>query len=71
MAEIHSFHGKLAGESNESPSLLVYTLIMHCVAMEEKDAWSLTKTKSWLTGLMPRHQPFINSMDASGMVVLA
>ena len=44
---------------------------MHCVVMEEKGAWSLAKMKSWLTDYIQRHQPSVNSTDASGMVVLA
>ena len=56
MGEIHSFLGKLAGGLNASPSLLVDTFIMHCMVMEEKDAWLLTKTKFWLTGSILRHQ---------------
>ena len=39
--------------------------------MEEKDLWLLTKTKSWLTGSIPKHQLSVSSMDASGMVVFA
>ena len=70
MARIFSFCGKLAGGSNTSPSLLVNRFIMHCVAMEEKGAWLLTNKKSWLTGLILRQEPFINSMDASGRMSL-
>ena len=33
--------------------------------------WLLTGKKSWLMGSILRHQSFINSTDASGMVVLA
>ena len=70
--QIHSTHGKLAGGLNTSPSLVVGTFIMHCAAMEEKGAWSLTGTKkSWLIGMTLRHQLSINYMDASCMVVLA
>ena len=71
MGGIHSSCGKIAGGSSPSPSLVVGTFITHCAAMEEKGAWSLAKTKSWLTGLMLRQQLFINSTDASDTVVLA
>ena len=65
------FFGKFAVGLSTSRSLLVGTFIMHCAVTDEKDAWLLTKTKSWLTGLIVRCQLSINSMDASGMVVLA
>ena len=47
------------------------TFIMHCVAMEGKGVWSLTKKKSWLMDTTLKPQPLVNSMDANGMVVLA
>ena len=65
MEGIHSPHGKLADGLNVSPSLLVDTFIMHCAVMEEKDAWLLTKTKSWLTVSILKHQSSVNSTDAS------
>ena len=71
MVGICSFPGKLSGGSNTSPSLLVDTVIIHCAAMGEKDAWSLTKIKSWLMGSILRQELFISSTDASGMDVLA
>ena len=70
VVEQHSSHGKLAGGLNTSPSLFVDTFIMHCVVMEEKGVWLLASKKFWLTGLIPRYQPSINSMDASGTIVL-
>ena len=71
MGEMCRSPGKLAGGSNTSLSLVADTSIMHCVAMEEKGAWSLATKKSWSMGTILRHQLFISSMDASGMVVLA
>ena len=67
MAGIHSSLRKLAGGSSTSLSLLVDTFITHCMVMAEKDVWLLTSKKSWLMDMTL----FINSMDASGMVVLA
>ena len=56
MGEIHSSHGKLAGGLSASLSGLVSTSIMHCVAMEGKSVWSLTKKKSWSMDTILRHQ---------------
>ena len=69
--EIHSFHGKLAGGLSASLSGLVGTFITRCVAMEERKLQQSTKKKSWLMDTILRHQLSINSMDASGMDVLA
>ena len=68
MVEIHNSCGKLASGLSAIPSGLEGTSIMHCVDMVGKGVWSLTKKKSWLMDTIPRLQ---QSMDASGMVVLA
>ena len=71
MGEIHSSCGKLAGGLSSSPSLGVGTSIMHCATIEGKGVWLLTKKKSWPMDMTLKHQPSINSMDASGTDVLA
>ena len=60
MEEIHSFHGNLACGLSDSLSGSVDTFITHCVVMEKKGTWSLTKKKSWLMDTILRLQPSIN-----------
>ena len=67
----HNSHGKLASGLSTSLSLVVGTSIMHCVVMEMKSAWSLTKKKSWSIDMTLRQEASINSMGASGKDVLA
>ena len=67
-----SYPGKSAGGASPSPSFVAGTFTTGCVIMDEKGVRSLAATKkSWLTGMTLRCQLSINSMDASGTVVLA
>ena len=71
MGEIHSSCGKLEGGLSTSLSGLAGTSITHCAAMKERELQQSTKKKSWLMDMIPKLQPSINFMNASGTVVLA
>ena len=70
MEEIHNSHGNLASGLSTSLSGSEGISSMHCVVMEVKGLWSLTKKKSWSMDMILRLQLSISSIDASGTDVL-